>query len=175
MAPSGSAHRPSRMREDPGGGSRRSRCEAAPDGRTRGVLRLASRAGGEVSASGDPGKRERATLSVRPRAPYLRRWAFFSGLLALLDDVEVLEHVHVDVAVHDELARLVLLEAPDPRLLRGVAHHPGHGDVADVGLHDLLGLLVVLEPLLRVAGVAPGLELLVEGVVDPRLSLPGGL
>src|SRR3989304_767811 len=36
------------------------------------------RAGGEVSGSGDPGERKRATLSVRPRAPYLRRGALFS-------------------------------------------------------------------------------------------------
>src|SRR6266545_5981225 len=28
-------------------------------------------------------RRSRSTLSVRPRAPYLRRWAFFSILLAV--------------------------------------------------------------------------------------------
>ena len=54
---------------------------------------MASRAGGEVSGSGDPGERERATLSVRPRAPYLRRWAFFSSLLdgVRIDDLQILE------------------------------------------------------------------------------------
>src|SRR3972149_3101050 len=37
--------------------------------------------GGGGRGAGDPGERERATLSVRLRAPYLRRWAFFSSLL----------------------------------------------------------------------------------------------
>ena len=46
----------------------------------RGVLRLASRAGGEVSGPGDPGERERATLSEE-RPSQRSRWAFFSGLL----------------------------------------------------------------------------------------------
>src|SRR3989304_5674280 len=67
------------LRKHSAGCSKRLRCKAVPDGRTRGVLRLASPAGGEVSGSGDPGERERATLSVRPRAPYLRRWAFIGA------------------------------------------------------------------------------------------------
>src|SRR3990167_5429899 len=52
-------------------------------GDERGVLRLASRAGGEVSGSGDPGEREGATVSEERPAPYLRRWAVFSGPLVL--------------------------------------------------------------------------------------------
>src|SRR5678815_3076860 len=58
---------------------------------------------------------------------------------AFLHDVEVREHVHVDVALDDHLALRVLLVAAHPRLARGVPHHPGHGDVAHVGLEDLLG------------------------------------
>src|SRR6266566_2020468 len=95
--------------------------------------------------------------------------------LALLGDVDVLEHVDVDVAVDHVLARLVLLDSAHPRLLGRVAHHPGHRHVADVLLHDLLRLPVVVEALLGVAGVAARLELLVEGVVDPGLPLAGGL
>src|SRR5258707_11799983 len=82
-------------------------------------------------------------------------------------------HDALPISVDHVLARLVLLEPGHPRLLGRVAYHPGHRHVAHVLLHDLLGLLVVLEPRLRVAGVAPGFELLVEGVVDPRLALAG--
>src|SRR5262245_56235933 len=92
-----------------------------------------------------------------------------------LDDVDVLEHAHVDVAVDDELAGLVLLDALDPGLCRGVAHDPRDGHIAHVGLHDLLGLLVGLETFLGVASVPPGLQLLVEGVVDPGLAAAGRL
>jgi len=35
---------------------------------------------GEASGYGNPGERERATLSVRSRAPYLRRWALIIAL-----------------------------------------------------------------------------------------------
>src|SRR4029453_16987556 len=108
------------------------------------------------------------------RAPYLRRWALIVAL-ALLDHVDVLEHADVDVAVDDELARLVLLDALDPRLGRGIPDHPGSRDVAHVGLHDLLGLLVGLEALAWIARVAPGLELLVERIVDPGLTPARGL
>src|SRR5574341_1216729 len=45
----------------------------------RNKQQLYRRRGERIQRSGE---RERATLSVRPRAPYLRRWAFFSSLLA---------------------------------------------------------------------------------------------
>jgi hypothetical protein len=37
-------------------------------------------AGGEASGYGSPGERERAALSARSRAPYLRRWALIIAL-----------------------------------------------------------------------------------------------
>ena len=40
----------------------------------------ASRSRSEASGYGSPGERERAALSVRSRAPYLRRWAFIIAL-----------------------------------------------------------------------------------------------
>ena len=55
------------------GGARRQPARRTQDGRAA--------AGGEASGYGNPGERERATLSLLPRAPYLRRWAFFSSLL----------------------------------------------------------------------------------------------
>src|SRR3990170_6978221 len=115
------------------GCSKRSRCEAAPDGRTRGVLRLANRAGGEVSGPGDPGERERATSSVRPRAPYLRRWAFFSGLLGGAGGDAVLlellpERVPVDA---EELggADLVSLGLAHDGAQQRLLHEPDHEGV----------------------------------------------
>src|SRR6266850_3063207 len=82
--------------------------------------------------------------------------------LRFLDDVDVRQHVEVDVAVDDRLAELVLLQAAHGRLGGCPARHPRHRDVAGVRLHDLLGLGVVGEALLGITRVAPGLELLVE-------------
>src|SRR5262245_8684517 len=94
-----------------------------------------------------------------------------SSVSALLDHVDVGEHVEVDVAVDHQLALPVLLDPAHRGLARGVADDPGHRHVAHVGLHDLLGLRVVLHPLLDVARVAPGFQLLVEGLVGPGLAL----
>src|SRR5947207_10634928 len=89
--------------------------------------------------------------------------------------VDVGQHVEIDIALDDGLAELVLLEAAHLRLGGSPPRHPRHRDVADVGLHDLLGLRVVSEALLEIARVPPGLELLVERVIDPRLALALGL
>src|SRR5262245_36027401 len=48
------------------------------------------------------------------------------GLSAFLHHVDVGEHVEVDVAVDDQLALPIPLDAAHHRLGRGVAHHPGH-------------------------------------------------
>src|SRR3989475_8964337 len=85
--------------------------------------------------------------------------------------VDVRQHVEIDIALDDGLAQLVLLEPAHLRLGRGPPGDPGHRDVAGVGLHDLLGLRVVSEPLLDVARVPPRFQLLVEGDVDPGLAL----
>src|SRR2546425_8931825 len=94
-----------------------------------------------------------------------------SAISGAFDHVDVRQHVEIDVALDDGLAQLVLLEPAHLRFGRGPPRDPRHRDVADVGLHDLLGLRVVGEPLLEVARVPPRLELLVEGVVDPGLAL----
>src|SRR5919197_681110 len=98
-----------------------------------------------------------------------------SAISGALDDVEMRQHVEVDIAFDHVLAELVLLEAAHVRLRRGPPRDPRHRDVADVGLHDLFGLRVVGHPLLRVTRVASGLELLVKRVVHPRLALALGL
>src|SRR6266545_1968534 len=49
-------------------------------GKTRRLLKKVQMQGG---ARGPHARRTLCTLSVRPRAPYLRRWAFFSSLLGL--------------------------------------------------------------------------------------------
>src|SRR5919198_1159725 len=112
-----------------------------------------------------------ASITIRAA---LRMLLLLSACSGLLDHVQVSQHVDVDVAVDDRLPRLVLLDAADVRLGGPVADDPLHRDVADVALEDLLGLRVVLEPLLLVAGVAAGIQLLVEGLVGPRLALAGG-
>src|SRR5215470_7715964 len=98
-----------------------------------------------------------------------------SAMSGALDHVEVRQHVEVDVALDHRLAGLVLLQAPHGGLGRSPSSDPGDGDVADVRLHDLLGFGVGGHALLRVPRVATGLQLLVEGVVDPRLPLALGL
>src|SRR3990172_4894925 len=129
------------MRKNPAGCSRRSRCEAAPDGRTRGVLRLASRAGGEASGPGDPGERERATLSVRPRAPYRRRWAFFSSPLDQRDledlaDRELRHHLHAGLGDPDHLLDAHAVLAGSAMLsLDGEGHVLFQRDVGRVERH----------------------------------------
>src|SRR5262249_27738837 len=82
--------------------------------------------------------------------------------LRAFDDVQVREHVDVGVALDDGLALAILLDSAHPRLGRPVAHEPRHGDVADVGLEDLLGARVVLEPLGLIPRVTAGLELAIE-------------
>src|SRR5882762_538529 len=104
-----------------------------------------------------------------------RRRRSASAISGPFHHVDVGQHVEIDVALDDGLAQLVLLEPAHLRLGRGPPRDPRHGDVADVGLHDLLGLRVVSEPLLEIARVPPCLELLVEGVVDPGLALALGL
>src|SRR5690242_4518804 len=94
-----------------------------------------------------------------------------SATSGLFHHIEVRQHVEVDVALDDVVAALVLLETAHGRLGRGPASDPCDRDVADVRLHDLFGLGVVRHALLRVARVAPGFQLLVERVVDPRLAL----
>src|SRR5690349_20386879 len=81
-----------------------------------------------------------------------------SAISGPLDHVDVRQHVEVDVALDHGLAALVLLETPNRRFGRRPSSDPGHGDVAAVGLHDLLGLRIVGHALLRVAGVAPSFQ-----------------
>src|SRR5437773_6380671 len=92
-----------------------------------------------------------------------------------LDHVEVRQHVDVDVGLEDELALAVPFDPTDVRLGGRVADRPGHRNIADVRLHDLLRLGVRRHALLRVPRVAACLELTVERVVDPRLTLAGRL
>src|SRR5262245_59987204 len=98
-----------------------------------------------------------------------------SAISGPFDHVEMRQHVEVNVALDDVFALPVLFQAAHVRLGGGPARDPRHRNVAAVGLHDLLGLRVVRQTLLRVERVAPGFELLVEGVVDPRLALALGL
>src|SRR5256885_312980 len=104
-----------------------------------------------------------------------RRRRSASAISGPFHHVDVGQHVEIDIALDDGLAELVLLEAAHLRLGGGPPRDPRHGDVADVGLHDLLGLRIVSESLLEIARVPPGLELLVERVVDPGLALAFGL
>src|SRR5262245_41446297 len=98
-----------------------------------------------------------------------------SAISGFLDHVDVRQHVEVDVALDHGLAGLVLLETAHRRLGRRPSSDPGDGDVAGVRLHDLLGLGVGGHALLRIPSVATGLQLFVEGVVDPRLPFALGL
>src|SRR5256885_3391151 len=85
-----------------------------------------------------------------------RRRRSASAISGPFHHVDVGQHVEIDIALDDGLAQLVLLEAAHLRLGGGPPRDPRHGDVADVGLHDLLGLRVVSESLLEIARVPPG-------------------
>src|SRR5262249_9421472 len=98
-----------------------------------------------------------------------------SAISGALDHIDVRQHVEVDVALDHGLASLILLQASYDRFGSRPSSDPGDGDVAAVRLHDLLGFGVGGHALLWVPRVATGLELLVEGIVDPRLPLALGL